>query len=552
MKKIDNEILEVVSTRTITITELAKELDVSKQTIRNRVKVINKKNENIIIDAGVLIYSGTASFISKISDDEIILFAVLTDNADIATLAEKLFISEKTLYKKVKKYKEEFVKKLIFKNYFQLHEYIDLNYEECIEYLNYKSCEECHKAASELSGFDYTLCSVSVNEISKSIDKPNLFGVAAESINFTNKFIKYIEFVYDSISFSSKTYEDLRNHIRSAYIKLKYQTQIDLNISPDVVIKYGDMYRLFKNNIIHFLEIENMKYIESEYIYIFVILLRDISSEIKKVKNVVILCENGVATSYLIEQQLRDNFKNFKCLYCGSEDEYTNLQFNEECIVINSSNSKKNDCDLQVQGILTRTDIEYLEQYLQRKDMIMLTDYQIYCRIKNNLKPNVDYATFKKSLQVSSKKGTSMLVDLIQPHMIERRKESLEWEDAIRLCATPLLENDYISDGYIDAMIKNVHELGTYIILVDGFALPHSKPEDGSHKAGISVLVIEDGVEFPGERNVNVIMTLSTSKANDHLQALVDLSNLLKIDSAIEDLKSCKDSTSIYEYIKNF
>lgn len=552
MKKIDSEILEIVSNRNITITELAKELRVSKQTIRNRVKVINKKSENILIDSGVLTYKGASDFISKISDDDIVLFAVLTNNAEVGSLAESLYISEKTLYKKVKKNKEELDNRAKFKNYFQLHEYIDLHYDECIKYVKYKSCEECHEDARNISNFDYSLCSIALSEISKSIDKPNLFGNAAESINFTNKFIKYIEFVYDSITFSKKTYEDLRNHIRSAYIKLKYQTQIDLNISPDVVLKYGDMYRLFRNNIIHFLEIENMKYIESEYIYIFVILLRDISSEIKKVKNVVILCENGVATSYLIEQQLRDNFKNFKCLYCGSESKYNSLQSIEDCIVINSSNNNNNECDLLVHGILSRSDIEYLEQYLQRKDMVMLTDYQIYCRIKSSLKPNVDYAIFKKSLQVNSKKGTNMLVDLIQPHMIERRKESLEWEDAIRLCAKPLLENGYISDGYIDAMIKNVHELGTYIILVEGFALPHSKPEDGSHKAGISVLVIEDGVEFPGERNVNVIMTLSTSKANDHLQALVDLSNLLKIDSAIADFKNCKDSTSIYEYIKNF
>lgn len=552
MKKIDNEILEIVSNKDITISELAEKLNVSNQTVRNRAKIINKQGDCLDITAGILRYKGHGNFIFQMSDEDIILFAVLTDNAEVGVLAKNLYISEKTLYKKVKVFKDQLNKQLIFENYFQLHEYIDLKYEECIKYVGSNLRDECHQQAMQISTFDYTLCSVKASDISKSIGKPNLFGIAAESINFTNKFIKYIEFVYDSITFTNKTYEELRNHIRSAYIKLKYQTQIDINISPDVVVKYGDMFKLFKNNIIHFLEIENMKYIESEYIYIFVILLRDISSEIKKVRNVVVLCEKGVATSYIIEQQLRDNFKNFKCLYCGSEDEYSNLHFTENCIVINSSNNERTDCDLHVQGILSRDDIEYLEQYLQRKDMVMLTDYQIYCCIKSNLKANVDYAIFKKSLQINSKKGTSMLVDLIQPHMIERRKESLEWEEAIRLCAHPLLDNDYIRDEYIDAMIKNVHELGTYIILVDGFALPHSKPEDGSHKAGISVLVIEDGVEFPDKRNVNVIMTLSTSKANDHLQALVDLSNLLKIDSAIEDLKNCKGSTAIYDYIKNF
>ena len=49
-------------------------------------------------------------------------------------------------------------------------------------------------------------------------------------------------------------------------------------------------------------------------------------------------------------------------------------------------------------------------------------------------------------------------------------------------------------------MIKNVIENGTYIIILPGLAIPHTRPEHGAIKTGASVLKINEGVLFPDNK----------------------------------------------------
>ena len=67
-----------------------------------------------------------------------------------------------------------------------------------------------------------------------------------------------------------------------------------------------------------------------------------------------------------------------------------------------------------------------------------------------------------------------MLNELIKDR-IYFKDEVNGWEEAIKIAAGPLLEENFIKPEYVDAMIENVHTNGAYMIVVPGFAMPHAK-----------------------------------------------------------------------------
>ncbi|WP_300716523.1 PTS sugar transporter subunit IIA, partial [uncultured Brachyspira sp.] len=59
-----------------------------------------------------------------------------------------------------------------------------------------------------------------------------------------------------------------------------------------------------------------------------------------------------------------------------------------------------------------------------------------------------------------------------------------DWQEALRIAAKPLLDAENIEARYIDSIIENVIKNGPYIVLIDGVAMPHSRPEEGVIKKG--------------------------------------------------------------------
>ena len=48
------------------------------------------------------------------------------------------------------------------------------------------------------------------------------------------------------------------------------------------------------------------------------------------------------------------------------------------------------------------------------------------------------------------------------------------WEKAIEIGAQPLINSGKIKFGYVKSMIENIKNLGPYIILIPGVAMPHT------------------------------------------------------------------------------
>ena len=116
------------------------------------------------------------------------------------------------------------------------------------------------------------------------------------------------------------------------------------------------------------------------------------------------------------------------------------------------------------------------------------------------------------------------------------------------------MDDGYINDNYIEAMLELSSELSSYLVIAPGIAMPHARPERGALKAGFSILTIQEGINFGHEKNdpVRIIFALAAVDNNSHLRAMSELSMLLNEENNVEMIKNAKQSKEIINIINDF
>ncbi len=130
-----------------------------------------------------------------------------------------------------------------------------------------------------------------------------------------------------------------------------------------------------------------------------------------------------------------------------------------------------------------------------------------------------------------------MAQNIPQSHM-QIIENASNYEEAIQIASKPLLENDYITKDYIQAMIDSVEEHGPYIVLADDFALPHARPSEAVKKTGLSLLTVKDGVDLKGN-TVKLFVVLAAKDSTSHNEALQSLAEFLMDKQNIQDVIAC-------------
>ena len=120
--------------------------------------------------------------------------------------------------------------------------------------------------------------------------------------------------------------------------------------------------------------------------------------------------------------------------------------------------------------------------------------------------------------------------------------ESAEnWEKAVETAAQPLIKNGKIKYGYVENIIKNIKELGPYIILLPVVAMPHARPDENVIESSLSLLKINKGVSFSEDtEDVKLMFVLAAKDSNSHIDIIEQLTELLGDDEKIEKLMNAE------------
>lgn len=124
--------------------------------------------------------------------------------------------------------------------------------------------------------------------------------------------------------------------------------------------------------------------------------------------------------------------------------------------------------------------------------------------------------------------------------------DSVSKEDAIVLAGQKLVENGYVNENYIEAMLEREKLMTTFMGM--GVAIPHGVNEAKKEvkESGIVILQFPEGVDFDGEKAHLVIGIAGVG--NEHLEILSNIAVVL--DDELTD--RLKNSTSKDEVLEAF
>ncbi len=125
------------------------------------------------------------------------------------------------------------------------------------------------------------------------------------------------------------------------------------------------------------------------------------------------------------------------------------------------------------------------------------------------------------------------------------------WEDSVREAGKLLLNSGAIQESYIERCVDTVKTEGPYMVLTKGIALAHTRPGDDVKEEAISVVSLENPVEFGHKDNdpVKLVFLLAALTDNSHIGALMELAQKLSEPDMKELLQQVNDREKLYELL---
>lgn len=142
---------------------------------------------------------------------------------------------------------------------------------------------------------------------------------------------------------------------------------------------------------------------------------------------------------------------------------------------------------------------------------------------------------------------------LVSLNDIELNVPAVDWQDAVVKSGTILVNNGYVTRGYVDAMVQTVKNLGPYIVVAPGLAMPHARSSNGVLRSGISIMTLSGPVEFGNKSNDPVYLLIGLAGSNDdlHLKIMQTIAAVFEDESMLGKITTCRDKAAIAEIFNN-
>ena len=140
------------------------------------------------------------------------------------------------------------------------------------------------------------------------------------------------------------------------------------------------------------------------------------------------------------------------------------------------------------------------------------------------------------SIQVVSIGCVSLLQDLLSEDNVSFHYPAETWEDVIRHGGQLMVDAGFTEPTYTEAMIDVVRDMGPYIVLAPGLAMPHARPEMGAKQVGTALVTLEKPIDFGSPENdpVSVAVFLCAPNKEEHIQLLTDIATLFEDEEFLD------------------
>jgi len=147
-----------------------------------------------------------------------------------------------------------------------------------------------------------------------------------------------------------------------------------------------------------------------------------------------------------------------------------------------------------------------------------------------------------------------MLTEWINESNIRLINRAENWHSAVELAVQPLIDQGAVESRYLQAIFSMHEQIGPYYVLGEGIAMPHARPEEGVIRTALSLVIVNEGVEFGSEDNdpVYIIFALSAVDSNSHIDMIASLSRFFCDEGAVETLRRAKDKQQVLDIISQY
>lgn len=271
---------------------------------------------------------------------------------------------------------------------------------------------------------------------------------------------------------------------------------------------------------------------------------------------VLVVCGHGVATGELLAERLKHQYQ-FDVIGVVSAYQANTISRLDVDFVL-----KTTDCEitylpsLQINPMLAKEDYEKIQNFIKaneqffKKQEIELCDFDLFSELvslakssceklrEEDFKQKLKQILKKHEIEVEEKGRQPMISEMLLDEYILLQESAESWQEAIHKVAQPLLKNKVIKETYIEAMINSVNEYGPYIVIGEGIALAHARPEEGVNELGISVMTLNPPVKFNHETNdpVSIVFCLAAVDNHAHLKMMSTIVKLINEEGKISQL----------------
>jgi len=143
------------------------------------------------------------------------------------------------------------------------------------------------------------------------------------------------------------------------------------------------------------------------------------------------------------------------------------------------------------------------------------------------------------------------ITELLPPERVVVGIRAEDWEQAVRQIGRVLVDTGVVEERYIDGMVNTTKELGPYIVIAPGLAIPHGRPEDGVLQPCLAVGLLDPPVPFGNQENdpVRVMIALGATDAVQHVEALSQIADTLSDEVKFEALKQAASRQEVLEIL---
>lgn len=390
----------------------------------------------------------------------------------------------------------------------------------------------------------------------KEINDVELYGIIVYFLQMVG------EDVNCSLQSDTVLIESLLEHIRTLKNWEDYDFEMPLSdelpIPKEILEKTVEKNSNILERYLGYPLTKEMK--ESIMIHICAAFVRNL--EYLNLLEVLIVCPGSMATGKYLEAQVKNYFDFRVADVIPSRKVEEFLKNHKIDFVISTVNVKAEDIPcVKVHAQLTMNDINAIQNIaflLGRKEAKPGNEnryaQQHFLDVMKTFLEKLDvekrdeffedvYKLMESKIQST---GKSMLAQMLDPSRIRITSDKITWEQGILQAADILEKKGCVGADYGQKAVENVKEYGDYIIISKGIALAHAGKESEIYKDGLSLVMCPEGIEFTEGNVVYLVFGFAVAGEKDYLKLFQEIIALGKTQKKMKEILQQKNVVSLY------